>query len=117
MSPDFLHPSEQHAWLHHDLLHLDRSIMALADAMRAMTEAVGDAVTEIRTLTEQIANTGDVEAATEQLNTLAANLEQAVTDAQAHPDHPDNTPPDGTEGTPPEGTPPGDTPPLPSSPV
>src|SRR4051794_31421597 len=91
MCPDFsLHPREQHAWLHHDLLHLDRSIMALADAMQAITTAVEDAVAEIRSLTETIANANDVpnevQEATDQLTALAANLEQAVTEAKAHPD-------------------------------
>jgi ABC-type transporter Mla subunit MlaD len=68
--------------------HLSRSIMALSDSVQNITTAVNDAVTEIRQLAETIRNTGDVGAAASQLDTLAGNLEQAVSDASAPPTPP-----------------------------
>jgi len=90
--------------------------MALADAMNAMAQAVADATAEMRELANAVSSTGDVQAATDQLNALAANLEQAVNDA--HAAHPDVVPPvDQSSGGTPSGETPPDQPPLDSPPV
>lgn len=89
--------SEIHA-NHQTTRELRGSIMALADAIAALTTSVEDAVTELRSLADQVANEEDTQAASDQINQLATNLEQAVNDAKADPEVP--TPPDDGTTTP-----------------
>lgn len=69
--------------MHKDLKLIERSIMALSDAVNSLTNAVNDTVTELRDLKSQLDANGDVAAASEQIQTMADNLESAVTEAKA----------------------------------
>lgn len=80
--------------LHHDLLHIERTLMALVDSIAALTDAVSGAVDELNSLSATIKSDGDVGAAAAQIDSLAANLKSAVDTAKADPAVP--TPGDGT---------------------